>query len=83
MSRPFQFSLGRLMMAMTLLSVAAAFASMFAREPRPWSTFLLVNTSTWTLLGLAAIFADERTNAAAIVLAVVGMIAFGFFVCPS
>lgn len=83
MSRRFQFSFGRLLGAMTLLSVAVASISIIVRESRSEAVPLLLNTSTWSLLGTVGVFADDRTSATAIVWVVIAMIAFGFVVFPS
>lgn len=80
MHRRFQFSLGQVMLAMTILSAAVASISAAVREPRPQEIPLLLNTAFWSLLGTVAVFADDKTNATAILLAVLAMIVLGFFV---
>lgn len=81
--RRFQFSLGRLMLVVTILSVAVASISAFAREPRPQAIPLMLNTAVWSLLGAVAVFADDKTDATAILLAVLAMTVLGFFVLHS
>lgn len=81
MSRRFQFSLGRLMVAMTLLSVAVASLSVIIRENPSMTNAPLLNTVVWSVLGAVGVFADDRTNAVSIVLVVLAISAFGFVLC--
>ncbi|HEX5447249.1 MAG TPA: hypothetical protein VFW87_25765 [Pirellulales bacterium] len=83
MTRRFQFSLGRLMVAMTLLSVAIASISTLARNPREELIPFLLNSVIWSLLGAVGVFVDDRTSAIATLVAVLALVACGFFVCPS